>query len=48
MSGFIFALIAGSFMAIQGVFNTRLTESSSMWVANTVVHSTGLVVCLLL
>lgn len=48
MSGFIFALIAGSFMAVQGVFNTRLTESSSLWVSNTVVHSTGLIVCIIL
>lgn len=48
MSGFIFAIIAGSFMAIQGVFNTRLSESSSLWVANTVVHGTGLLVCILL
>ncbi|PKM94248.1 MAG: hypothetical protein CVU84_12370 [Firmicutes bacterium HGW-Firmicutes-1] len=48
MSGLIFAILAGALMAIQGVFNTRLTESSSMWVANTVVHSTGLLLCILL
>lgn len=48
MVGFVFAIIAGSFMAIQGVFNTRLAESSSLWVSNTVVHATGLIVCILL
>lgn len=48
MIGFIFAIIAGSFMAIQGVFNTRLAESSSLWVSNTFVHATGLIVCILL
>ncbi|PKM52275.1 MAG: hypothetical protein CVV02_02615 [Firmicutes bacterium HGW-Firmicutes-7] len=48
MSGLIFAILAGALMSIQGVFNTRLTESSSLWVANTVVHSTGLLLCVLL
>lgn len=48
MSGLIFAIIAGALMSIQGIFNTRLTEGSSLWVANTVVHSTGLILCLIL
>ena len=32
MWGFIIALISGALMSIQGVFNTKVTESSSMWV----------------
>lgn len=48
MSGLIFAILAGALMSIQGVFNTRLTEGSSLWVANTVVHFTGLLLCLIL
>lgn len=48
MTGLIFAILAGALMAIQGVFNTRLTEGSSLWVANTVVHFSGLILCVLL
>lgn len=48
MIGFIFAILAGALMSIQGVFNTRLTESSSLWVANTVVHVSGLLLCIVL
>lgn len=48
MSGFIFAIIAGCFMAVQGVFNTRLKESSSTWVSNTIVHATGLILCIII
>ena len=31
MWGFIIALISGALMSIQGVFNTGITKSSSMW-----------------
>ncbi len=31
--GIIIALISGALMSIQGVFNTKVTEQSSMWVA---------------
>lgn len=47
MSGIIFAILAGALMAIQGVFNTRLTEGSSLWVANSIVHVTGLLFCII-
>jgi transporter family-2 protein len=46
MLGVILALIAGAFMSIQGVFNTRVTEVSSPWVSNTIVHFLGLMVCI--
>ena len=34
MIGFFIALISGALMSIQGVFNTQVTKSSSIWVAN--------------
>ena len=43
MWGFIIALISGALMSIQGVFNTKVTESSSMWVANSWVQFTALI-----
>lgn len=33
-------------MSIQGVFNTQVTRSSSIWVANVFVQLTALLVCL--
>lgn len=48
MIGFLLAILAGSLMAIQGVFNTRLKESSSIWVSNMFVHATGLIFCIIL
>ena len=33
MWGFIIALISGALMSIQGVFNTEVTKSSSVWAA---------------
>lgn len=33
-------------MSVQGVFNTKVTESSSMWVANAFVQFTAFLVCI--
>ena len=33
-------------MSIQGVFNTQVTKSSSIWVASSFVQLTALIVCL--
>ena len=33
MIGILIALISGALMSIQGVFNTQVTESSSVWVS---------------
>ena len=33
MTGFLIAMISGALMSIQGVFNTDVTKSSSIWVA---------------
>ncbi len=46
MIGFLIALISGALMSIQGVFNTEVTKASSIWVANTFVQFTALLVCL--
>lgn len=46
MTGFMIALISGALMSIQGVFNTQVTKSSSIWAANVFVQFTALLVCL--
>ena len=47
MLGIIIALISGALMSIQGVFNTQVTKTSGIWVANTLVQFTALLVCLI-
>lgn len=46
MIGFLIALLSGALMSIQGVFNTQVTKSSTIWAANTFVQFTALCVCL--
>lgn len=46
MIGFFIALISGVLMSIQGVFNTKVTEGSSVWATNVFVQFTAFVVCL--
>lgn len=46
MIGFLIALISGALMSIQGVFNTQVTKSSSIWAASAFVQFTALIVCL--
>lgn len=46
MIGFLIALLSGALMSIQGVFNTQVTKSSSVWAANTFVQFTALCLCL--
>src|SRR5690554_1955915 len=48
MLGILLALLAGLLMSIQGVFNTRLMDSASMWVVNTWVHLSAFVVCVIM
>ena len=47
MWGFIIALISGALMSIQGVFNTGVTKSSSLWAANSWVQLTAFFVCII-
>lgn len=46
MIGIFIALISGALMSIQGVFNTQVTKSSSIWAANVFIQMTALLVCL--
>lgn len=46
MIGFLIALISGALMSVQGVFNTQVTKSSSIWAASTFVQFSALIVCL--
>ena len=46
MIGFFIALISGALMSIQGVFNTQVTKTSGIWVANAFVQFSALFVCL--
>jgi len=48
MVGILIAILSGLLMSVQGVFNTDVTEHSSLWVANTWVQMTALAVCLAL
>ena len=45
MIGFFIALISGALMSVQGVFNTKVTENSSLWAANVFVQFTAFLVC---
>lgn len=47
MWGFLIALISGALMSVQGVFNTKVTEASSIWAANAFVQLTAFLVCLI-
>ncbi|MDE7268632.1 MAG: DMT family transporter [Lachnospiraceae bacterium] len=47
MIGFFIALISGALMSVQGVFNTKVTENSSLWAANVFVQFTAFLVCLI-
>ena len=46
MLGWLIALVSGALMSVQGVFNTGLTKQTSLWVANSWVQATALIVCL--
>lgn len=48
MIGFFIALISGALMSVQGVFNTQVTKSSSIWAANVFVQATATLVCLVI
>ncbi|MDD2504744.1 MAG: DMT family transporter [Bacilli bacterium] len=46
--GIILALLAGLLMSVQGVFNTKLIETSNIWVANIWVHFSAFITCLII
>lgn len=47
MIGFLFAVIAGAAMSVQGVMNTRLQEHIGLWEANAYTQGTALLLSLL-
>lgn len=48
MAGFIIAIVSGALMSIQGIFNTNVTKSSSIWVAAGFIQLTALATCLIM
>lgn len=46
MIGIFIALISGTLMSVQGVFNTQVTKTTGMWVSNGWVQLTALLVCI--
>lgn len=46
MIGFLIAVISGLLMSVQGVFNTQVTKTTGMWVANAFVQFTAFSVCI--
>ncbi len=46
MVGWLIALLSGALMSVQGVFNTKVTDTTGIWVANVFVQSTALLVCI--
>lgn len=47
MAGFIFAIIAGSAMSIQGVMNTRLGDKIGVYESNAIVQGSAFVLSLI-
>ena len=47
MIGFLFAVIAGAVMSVQGVMNTRLQDKVGLWEANAYVQGTAFLLSLL-
>ena len=47
MIGFFIALLSGALMSVQGVFNTKVTETTGMWVSNAWVQLTAFLMCIL-
>lgn len=48
MWGILIALISGTLMSIQGVFNTEVTRQTSIWVSSGWVQLTAFLTCLLM
>ena len=48
MAGFLIAVISGALMSVQGVFNTGVTKSSSIWVEAGFVQITAFLTCVVM
>ena len=47
MIGFLFSIIAGAAMSVQGVMNTRLQDKVGLWEANAYVQGTAFLLSVL-
>ena len=47
MIGFFIAILSGACMSVQGIFNTGVTKTSGIWVANAFIQLTAQIVCLI-
>jgi len=47
MIGFLFSILAGAAMSVQGVMNTRLQDSIGLWESNAFVQGTAFALSLL-
>lgn len=47
MVGFLIAILSGALMSVQGVFNTQVTKSSSIWAANAFVQFSAFLLCMI-
>ena len=41
MTGFLIAVLSGTLMSVQGVFNTQVTKTAGMWVSNGCMAGNG-------
>ena len=46
MTGFLIALLSGALMSVQGVFNTKVTKTTGLWVSNIWVQLSAFLACL--
>ncbi|PJN89065.1 DMT family transporter [Bacillus sp. mrc49] len=48
MKGILFSIIAGIFISLQGVFNTRMSEDISGWHTTAIVHLVGFILSIII
>lgn len=48
MQGIIYSIVAGIFISLQGVFNSKASEKIGLWQTNALVHGLGFIVSLII
>ena len=48
MTGFLIAVLSGTLMSVQGVFNTQVTKTAGMWVSNGWVQFSAFIACVIM
>ncbi|MDE0562641.1 MULTISPECIES: DMT family transporter [unclassified Exiguobacterium] len=46
--GILFAILSGTFIALQGIFNAKLGDAVGAWMSVTIVHFVGLLLALII